>query len=96
MSTQTLATPQITLPPPLPSAQSALALVNGQPGALPLVVLHTGLRAGIIATGLWVANMLEPNPYLRRGRILGTAVVSSLAIEAFVLGWAAWQKGRTA
>jgi hypothetical protein len=70
----------------LPSANSAWALVTGQPGALPLVVCHTVLRAGIIGVGLAVAG--------QRQSLVKNALVSSLAIEAFVLGWAAWQKGR--
>lgn len=84
--------PMLSLPPALvpalPSASSALALVNGEPGALPLVIMHTTLRAGIIATGLWVSG--------QRGDIVRTALVSSLAIEAFVLTWATIQKNRTA
>jgi len=74
--------------PALPSATSALALLNGEPGALPMVVAHTSLRAGIIAVGLLVAGQ-------RRG-VVKNALVASLAIEAFVLGWAAWQRSRTA
>jgi hypothetical protein len=77
--------PSVT--PTLPSASSALALVNGTPGALPLVIMHTGLRAGIIATGLFVAG--------QRSHLIRTALVSSLAIEAFVLGWAVISKNRT-
>lgn len=77
-----------TLAPALPSASSALALMNGEPGALPLVLAHTALRAGIIATGLFIAGGIPPK------QIAKTALVSSLAIEAFVLGWAAYQKGK--
>lgn len=77
-----------TLAPALPSASSALALMNGEPGALPLVLAHTALRAGIIGVGLVVAGGLPPR------KIAKTALVSSLAIEAFVLGWAAYQKGK--
>ncbi len=74
------------LAPVLPSASSAMALVNGAPGALPLVVAHTGLRAAIIATGLVISG--------QRQHVVRTALVSSLAIEAFVLGWAAWLRSR--
>jgi len=73
--------------PALPSATSALALVNGEPGALPIVIAHTTLRAGIIAIGLLVSGQ-------RGGAVVRNALVSSLAIEAFVLGWAAWQRAR--
>jgi hypothetical protein len=67
--------------PVLPSAASAMALVSGVPGALPLVIGHTCMRAGIISVGLLLSG--------QRGGIVRTALVSSLAIEAFVLAWAA-------
>ncbi len=72
--------------PALPSATSALALVNGEPGALPIVIAHTTLRAGIIGIGLLVSGQ-------RRG-VFRNAIVASLAIETFVLGWAIYQKGQ--
>jgi hypothetical protein len=62
--------------------------MNGEPGALPLVLAHTALRAGIIGVGLFIAG--------ERRQIVRHALVSSLAIEAFVLGWAAYQRGRVA
>jgi len=68
--------------PALPSATSALALVNGDRGALPLVVAHTTLRAGIISG--------------QRHGVVRNALVASVAIEAFVLGWALYQKSRGA
>jgi hypothetical protein len=74
--------------PALPSATSALALVNGEPGALPLVVAHTTLRAGIIGVGLLVSG--------QRHGVARNALVASVAIEAFVLGWALYQKSRGA
>jgi len=74
------------LAPVLPSASSAMALINGEPGALPMVVAHTGMRAGIIGVGLVLSG--------QRQGVVRTALVSSLAIEAFVLGWAAWMKSR--
>jgi hypothetical protein len=69
------------LAPVLPSAASAMALVSGTPGALPLVIGHTCMRAGIISVGLLLSG--------QRGGVLRTAMVSSLAIETFVLAWAA-------
>jgi hypothetical protein len=77
----TLATLHPTLAPVLPSAASAMALVQGQAGALPVVIGHTLMRAGIIGVGLLVSG--------QRAGIVRTSLVSSLAIEAFVLGWAA-------
>jgi hypothetical protein len=77
---------QAALPPALPSASSALALARGEPGALPVVVAHTALRAGIIGVGLYVSG--------QRQNLVRTAFVSSLAIEAFVLGWAMWKNSQ--
>jgi hypothetical protein len=73
--------------PVLPSASSAMALVNGVPGALPMVMAHTAMRAGIISVGLVLSG--------QRQHVVRTALVSSLAIEAFVLAWAGWLRSRT-
>jgi hypothetical protein len=75
------------LVPALPSAASALAFVRGDPGSLLPMALHTVLRAGIIGTGLYVAGT--------RRNLVRTALVSSLAIETFVLAWAVYQNNRT-
>lgn len=74
--------------PVLPSASSAMALVNGEPGALPLVLAHTGMRAGIIGFGLLLAG--------QRQHVIRTALTASLSVEAFVLMWAAWLRSRAA
>ena len=74
--------------PALPSGNAALAFVQGQQGALPAVVGYTLLRAGLIGVGLYVAG--------QRRYIVRHALVSSLAIEAFVLGWAVYSQNRTA
>lgn len=90
LNQQTAKSAQIALHPALaatlPSAGSAMALVNGEPGALPLVVCHTAVRAGIIGVGLVLAG--------QRTKLVRTALAGSLAIEAFVLCWAAYQKGK--
>jgi hypothetical protein len=70
----------------LPSGSSALALVGGDAGALPKVLLHTGLRAALVGVGLFAAG--------ERAHVVRNAVAGSLAIEAFVLGWAAWKLRR--
>lgn len=75
-----------TLAPILPSAASAMALVQGVPGALPMVIMHTTLRAGIIGVGLLISG--------QRSGVVRTALVSSCAIESFVLVWAAWLRAR--
>ena|ERR1700682_2832344 len=86
LATQTAESAAVRASPTLPSAGSALAFVRGEPGALPVVALHTVLRAGIIGAGLYVAGT--------RRNIVRTAMVSSLAIEAFVLCWAVYQNNR--
>ena len=90
MPTTDLQSTQVSLHPAiaatLPSAGSAMALVNGEPGALPLVVCHTVVRAGIIGVGLAIGG--------QRTKLVRTALAGSLAIEAFVLCWAAYQKGK--
>lgn len=76
-----------SIAPVLPSAASAMALVSGVPGSLPMVMAHTAMRAGIIGVGLVVSG--------QRQHVVRTALVSSLAIEAFVLAWAAWLRSRS-
>lgn len=77
---------ELATTPTLPSAGSALAFVRGDPGALPVVVFHMAARAAIIGAGLYVAGT--------RRNIVRTALVSSMAIETFVLCWAVYQNTR--
>jgi hypothetical protein len=86
LAQQTARSASQTTVPALPSASSALALARGETGALPLVVCHTALRAGIIGVGLYVSG--------QRRNLVRTALVSSVAIEAFVLGWAMWKNNQ--
>jgi len=73
-------------PAALPSGSSAAALVGGDLSALPIAVGHTLVRAALVGTGLLIAG--------EREHVIRNAVAGSLAIEAFVLGWAAWlQRG---
>jgi hypothetical protein len=88
LSQQTAESAATKMTPTLPSAGSAMAFVRGEPGAFPVVALHTLLRAGIIGAGLYVAGT--------RRNIVRTSLVSSLAIEAFVLCWAVHQNNRAA
>jgi len=67
----------------LPSASSALDLVNGVEGAAPRVVLHMLGRAALIGTGLALAGAGD--------KTARYALAGSLAIEAFVLAYA-WQQ----
>jgi len=70
-------------PAALPSGSSASALLNGDPGALPIAIGHTLLRSVLVGTGLMVAG--------ERAHVVRNAIAGSLAIETFVLGWAAWK-----
>ena len=75
-----------TCPAALPSGSSAAALVGGDMSALPLAVGHTIVRAALVGAGLIVAG--------ERSHVIRNAVAGSLAIETFVLAWAAWKLRR--
>lgn len=64
---------------PLPSANSALAFVRGEKGSTLSVIGHTLGRSVLIGAGLAVAG--------EREHLVRKAVVSSMAIESFVLLW---------
>lgn len=66
---------------PLPSGDSAGRLVEGDVGALPTVLLHWGVRTGLVAAGLYVAGHGSE-------KLLVHAFGASTAIEVFVLTWA--------
>jgi hypothetical protein len=70
----------------LPSATSACELAHGVPGALPRVVLHTLGRALLIGTGLFLAG--------ERKRVVRYSFAVALAIEAFAISWAMYQKNK--
>lgn len=70
-----------TDPRELPSSRSAIALVEGQPGAIWKAAGHTLLRSGLIGSGLYVLGA-DRGPHLWI-RALGAGV----AIEVFALGW---------
>ncbi len=70
-------------PAALPSGSSAAALVAGDWSALPIAVGHTIVRAALVGAGLVIAG--------ERANVVRNAVAGSLAIETFVLGWAAWK-----
>lgn len=68
-------------PRELPSSRSAIALVDGQPGAIWRAGGHTLLRAGLIGSGLYVLGA-------DRGEHLWVrALGASMAIELFAIGW---------
>lgn len=69
---------------PLPSASSARALVRGEASAIPLVLAHLALRAGLIAMGMYAVGV--------RQNILRASIGGAVGIEAFVLTWEYMQK----
>ena len=70
-------------PAALPSGSSAATLLGGDWSALPGVVGYTLVRGALIGAGMLVAG--------ERKHVVRNAVAGTLAIEAFVLGWAAWK-----
>ena len=78
--------PPTSCPAALPSGSSAAALLSGDMSALPIAVAHTVVRAALVGAGLLIAG--------ERAHVIRNAVAGSLAIETFVLGWAAWKLHR--
>lgn len=78
-----------TLGTPLPSGTSADRVVAGDPKAIPALLLHWGVRTGLIAGGLYVAGHGGKNLLLH-------AFGASTAIELFVIGWAAMHRDEPA
>jgi hypothetical protein len=73
----------------LPSSSAVDALYNGDPWAIPAVLLSTALRGCLIGAGAYVAGV--------RGVNVGRAAVGgALGIEAFVIGYVGWQKWQDA
>jgi len=68
-----------TDPRELPSSRSAIELVEGKPGALITVAMHTAARAVLIGTGLYLAG--------DRGNILAHASGAALTIQLFAIMW---------
>jgi hypothetical protein len=71
-------------PAALPSGSSAADLLDGDWSALPAVAGYTLARAALVGSGLLVAG--------ERTHVVRNAVAGALAIEVFVLAWAAWKK----
>jgi len=68
----------------LPSQVAANGLVQGKPGALADALFWSFLRGGIIAVGLHAAG--------EREHLWRKAAYASLAIEIYVILWAAGHK----
>jgi hypothetical protein len=64
---------------PLPSANSALAFVRGEPGSTISIIKHTLGRSVLIGAGLAVAG--------EREHLVMKALTASMMIESFVLLW---------
>lgn len=70
----------------LPSGESATDLVHGDASALPKVLFHSTVRAGLIALAMYAVGMHAPK------QLLKYSVAGSVGIEAFVLLWALYEK----
>lgn len=70
----------------LPSGESATELVHGDAGALPKVIFHTTIRAGLIAIAMYAAGMRSPKDLVKY------STAGAVGIEAFVLLWALYEK----
>lgn len=68
----------------IPSSRTAFALVNGDKSAWPLLVRDMVGRGALIGLGVAIAGG-TPRQVLRFG------LAGSICIEAFVLGYAAYQ-----
>ncbi len=68
----------------LPSAQSALSLVNGESGAVFSVVRDMAMRASLIGVGLYAAG--------EREALVKKSLYAAGAIEIVVLGFAYMHK----
>ncbi len=71
----------------LPSSNSVYAVVSGDTGAIPLLLLHYAARSAIVGLGLAVAGF--------RGKqlVLGSALAGA-AFELSLLGWVVWKKSQ--
>jgi hypothetical protein len=68
-----------------PSAGSATRLVRGVPGSLAEAALHTMFRSVLVSTGLYMVG-------LRDRQLLRASVAGAMAIEGFLVGWAAYKE----
>lgn len=71
----------------LPSSNSMYAVVSGDTGAIPMLLLHYVARSSIVGLGLAVAGF--------RGKqlVLGSALAGA-AFELSLLGWVVWKKSQ--
>ncbi len=74
-------------PRELPSSRSAIEFIEGKPGSLVSVALHTAARTMLIALGLYLTGA--------RDRVLVHALGAALTIEAAAFLWVMLQKKAT-
>jgi len=72
----------------LPSGQAAADLWAGDRTAIARIAWYTGVRALLIGAGLWVVGS--------RRNLVRSSVAGALAVEAYVLVWAAQKKKEAA
>lgn len=68
-----------------PSAGSATRLVRGVPGSLAEASLHTMFRAVLVSSGCYLAGFRDRD-------LMRASVAGAIAIEAFLVGWAAYKE----
>lgn len=74
---------EATTCPALPSGTCAVDLLRGDWSALPRVIGFTAARAALVSVGLLAVG--------EREHVVRNALGGALAIEGFVLAWAAWK-----
>lgn len=74
--------------PHLPSSESVLSAINGEPGGWGKVLASTLLRALLVAPGVWFAGG-------RGARLVGGSLVASTSITAFLFLWYLAHRGGT-
>ena len=70
---------------PLPSSDSAKALVSGDLSALPTAALHMVGRGLLLGARMAVAGLDSKTAFR-------ASVAGAVAIELFALSWFAWQR----
>jgi hypothetical protein len=69
----------------LPSSSAVDRLFEGDPWAVPAVIVSTALRGGLVAAGAYAAGVRGEN-------VAGAGLGGALFIEAFVIAWVGYQK----
>lgn len=83
---ETVPAPGSSASPHLPSSESVLAAINGEPGGWGKVLMSTLLRSLLVAPGVWLAGG-------RGGRLVAGSLVASTSITAFLFLWYSMHRG---